>query len=100
MESAEADAGFDLGRIAFLRTRIDNPLLCLTVSMTLREKPTRGIIAGFELPVEEPETLASTRPKGAFVTSRDLEDVNLLDDFGSSPFTGRVSLCPVASVYR
>ncbi|KAL7411827.1 TRAPP trafficking subunit Trs65-domain-containing protein [Mrakia frigida] len=76
--------------VAFLRTRIDNPLLCLTVSMTLREKPTRGIIAGFELPVEEAETPVLSRAKGDFVTARDLEDVNLLDDFGpdvSFPFS-------------
>lgn len=73
---------------AFLRTRIDNPLLCLTVSMTLRDKPARGIIAGFDLPVEKPAITPAPKVNRDHVSATDLEDVNLLDDFGqfiSSP---------------
>lgn len=75
--------------VAFLRTRIPDPLLCLTGSITLREKPIEGILAGYSLKEEQKEEVQrdksgkDTQDAGADVLCEsELEDINLLGDMG------------------
>lgn len=72
--------------VAFVRTRITDPLLCITASITLRDQPSRGIIAGFDLP-DPDERRRSTRiaMEEEMLDELALQNVDLLKGMSKSP---------------
>ncbi|GJE92801.1 hypothetical protein PsYK624_089580 [Phanerochaete sordida] len=84
-------------QVAFVPTRFADPLLCLTVSTTLREKPvpvtsarkvlTALIEACGELDVNDPTTPLVKVPGGDDDVLHGLEEVNLLDGLSGPTFS-------------
>ncbi|EKM54753.1 uncharacterized protein PHACADRAFT_29927 [Phanerochaete carnosa HHB-10118-sp] len=95
-------------QIAFIPTKVADPLLCLTVSTTLREKPvpvtsarktlTTLIEASGELDVRDPTTPLVKSPGEDMDLLHGLEEANLLDGLSGSTFADASLMLPSSRV--
>lgn len=65
-----------------MKTRIQDPVFCLTASITLREKPNEGVILGYTSFSQNPSRIDLSPDQQPLVGQDDLEDVDLLGGLG------------------